>query len=291
MADLSFQNRLQFFGFRLSKSEQKIAAYIVAHPEQAASIASQELAQAIGTSNSTLTRFCKKLDYRNYIEFQTLLAAEGTPGQTPDQTIRRIDHYYERTLDAACELVQPEDLDAFVDRIHQADKILIFGLGSSGLTASEFNMRLVQMGFTSSVMTDTFLMRVQSSLFSPKDLIIAVSNSGETPEVVSACRIAKSAGVQICLLTQSSRTELAKMADAILAGRGHRAGGGREVHQFPDAPGVPDRCDYLSAAGGPEMQGKPRPRAVYPVPPEFLNRKSAPALFFCACFTLRKSRR
>ena len=64
MADLSFQNRLQFFGFRLSKSEQKIAAYIVAHPEQAASIASQELAQAIGTSNSTLTRFCKKLDYR-----------------------------------------------------------------------------------------------------------------------------------------------------------------------------------------------------------------------------------
>ena len=216
MADLSFQNRLQFFGFRLSKSEQKIAAYIVAHPEQAASIASQELAQAIGTSNSTLTRFCKKLDYRNYIEFQTLLAAEGTPGQTPDQTIRRIDHYYERTLDAACELVQPEDLDAFVDRIHQADKILIFGLGSSGLTASEFNMRLVQMGFTSSVMTDTFLMRVQSSLFSPKDLIIAVSNSGETPEVVSACRIAKSAGEQICLLTQSSRTELAKMADAIL---------------------------------------------------------------------------
>ncbi len=112
--------------------------------------------------------------------------------------------------------MQPEDLDAFVDRIHQADKILIFGLGSSGLTASEFNMRLVQMGFTSSVMTDTFLMRVQSSLFSPKDLIIAVSNSGETPEVVSACRIAKSAGVQICLLTQSSRTELAKMADAIL---------------------------------------------------------------------------
>ena len=280
MADLSFQNRLQFFGFRLSKSEQKIAAYIVAHPEQAASIASQELAQAIGTSNSTLTRFCKKLDYRNYIEFQTLLAAEGTPGQTPDQTIRRIDHYYERTLDAACELVQPEDLDAFVDRIHQADKILIFGLGSSGLTASEFNMRLVQMGFTSSVMTDTFLMRVQSSLFSPKDLIIAVSNSGETPEVVSACRIAKSAGVQICLLTQSSRTELAKMADAILL-----AG---DIGQVGDEKFINSQ---IPAVGGPEMQGKPRPRAVYPVPPEFLNRKSAPALFFCACFTLRKSRR
>lgn len=216
MAELSFQNRLQFFGSHLSKSEQKIAAYIVAHPEEAVSVASQELAQSIGTSNSTLTRFCKKLDYRNYIEFQTLLAAERTPDRTPDQIIQRISHYYARTLDAACELVRSEDVDAFVERIHQAEKILVFGLGSSGLTASEFNMRLVQMGFTSSVMTDTFLMRVQSSLFSPRDLIIAVSNSGETPEVVSACRIAKSAGVQICLLTQNPRSTLGQMADTIL---------------------------------------------------------------------------
>lgn len=216
MAELSFQNRLQFFGFRLSKSEQKIAAFIVAHPERAVSSASQDLAQEIGTSNSTLTRFCKKLDYRNYIEFQTLLAAERAPERVPEQMLRRINHYYARTLDAACEMVHPDELDAFVERIHQADKILVFGLGSSGLTASEFNMRLVQMGFTSSVMTDTFLMRVQSSLFSPRDLIIAVSNSGETPEVVSACRIAKSAGVQICLLTQNSRSELGLMADTIL---------------------------------------------------------------------------
>lgn len=216
MAELSFQNRLQFFGFRLSKSEQKIAAYIVAHPEEAVAAPSQELAQAIGTSNSTLTRFCKKLEYRNYIEFQTLLAAERTPDRAPDQILQRIRHYYARTLDAASELAQAEDLAAFVERIHQADKILVFGLGSSGLTASEFNMRLVQMGFTSSVMTDTFLMRVQSSLFSPKDLIIAVSNSGETPEVVSACRIARSAGVQICLLTQNPRSPLGLMADTIL---------------------------------------------------------------------------
>lgn len=216
MADLSFQNRLQYFGFRLSKSEQKIAAYIVDHPQRAAMASSQELAQEIGTSNSTLTRFCKKLDYRNYIEFQTLLAAQGMPGQAPNQIIHRIDHYYERTLDAACELVSTAEVNAFVERIHQADKILIFGLGSSGLTASEFNMRLVQMGFTSSVMTDTFLMRVQSRLFSPKDLIIAVSNSGETPEVVSACRIAKAADVQICLLTQNSRSSLAQMADTVL---------------------------------------------------------------------------
>lgn len=216
MEHLSFQNRLQMYGQRLSKSEQKIASYIVAHPDSASVMGSQDLVKAIGTSNSTLTRFCQKLDYRNYIEFQTLLSSEQNADPVPDQTLDKITHYYHNVLTAACELTDTASLDSFVSRIHQANKILIFGLGSSGLTASEFNMRLVQMGFTSSVMTDSFLMRVQTSLFSPQDLVIAVSNSGTTPEVVNACKVAKSVGAPIVLLTQNSETELARMADLIL---------------------------------------------------------------------------
>ncbi|MCQ5131421.1 MurR/RpiR family transcriptional regulator [Butyricicoccus faecihominis] len=216
MADLSFQNRLQVYGNRLSKSEQRIAAYITAHPAEAAGISSMELAQATGTSNSTLTRFCQKLAYRNYIEFQTLLSAEGAPMQAPEETMQRMCHYYQRTLEAASELVTAADLDLFTAQIHSAKKILIFGLGSSGLTANEFNMRLVQMGFTSTAMTDSFLMMVQTSLFSNRDLIIAVSNSGETREVVSACEIAKSVGAHVCALTQARRAPLARIADTIL---------------------------------------------------------------------------
>lgn len=216
MEHLSFHNRLQAYGHRLSKSEQRIAAYITEHRDLACQASSRELALSTDTSNSTLTRFCQKLGYRNFIEFQTLLSAECIPEHVPEQTLQKIALYYSNVLSAACELADSKSLDAFVSRIHQANKIVIFGLGGSGLTASEFNMRLVQMGFTSSAMTDSFLMRVQTSLFSPRDLVIAVSNSGETPEVVSACHIAKSVGAQIGLLTQRRQTELTQMADAVL---------------------------------------------------------------------------
>ena len=59
MDHLSFQNRIQVYGHHLSKSERKIAAYIVEHPEQARLASSRELAMSTGTSNSTLTRFCQ----------------------------------------------------------------------------------------------------------------------------------------------------------------------------------------------------------------------------------------
>lgn len=225
MEDLSFHNRLQIYGYRLSKSEQKIAEYIGTHIEQAISASSVELSQMIGTSNSTLTRFCKKMDYRNFSEFQTLLSKERRPIPVPNKTLQRVSQYYEKVIAASSELVKPDELDLFVKRIQKADRILVTGLGSSGLTASEFNMRLVQMGFTSSAMTDSFLMRVQTSLFSPKDLVIAISSSGETMEVVSACRIAKSVGAQIALITQNNQTTLSKIADAILF-----AGDARQVN-------------------------------------------------------------
>ncbi len=216
MSNLSFYNRLQLYGSRLSKSEQRIAEYIVNNPDFAASASSQELSSVINTSNSTLTRFCQKLEYRNYIEFQTLLAAENAPARESDPVMEKIAGYYTDILDSSGELVTPDDIETFTEQLFEAERIFIFGLGSSGLTACEFNTRLLQMGFTSNVMTDSVLMQAQSGLFSPTDLVIAISNSGKTPEVLRACRIAKSVGAKICVMTQNNRTELVSLADKVL---------------------------------------------------------------------------
>ena len=216
MENLSFHNRMQMHGKELSKSEKKIAVFIMDQPDKAVSMGSQELVRAIGTSNSTLTRFCQKLGYRNFIEFQTLLSSEKNTVQNHNSLFDKISHYYERVLASTCELTDESAFKDLLNRMRCSNKILIFGLGSSALTASEFNMRLMQMGFTSSAITDSLLMRVQSGLFSPDDLVIAISHSGATPEVVAACRIAKNVGAQIAVLTQNRNSELTKMADVTL---------------------------------------------------------------------------
>lgn len=216
MEHLSFNNRLQLFGNNLTRGEQNIAAYILAHMEEIPSIGSKDLSHASHTSPSTLTRFCKKLNYRNFIELQTLLTVEKSSQATPSRVVELINHYYESVIEATRELIDPAQLDQFVSQIQNADKIMVFGLGSSALTASEFNIRLVQMGFNSSAIVDSILMSVQSRLFSPKDLIIVISNSGETPEVLRACQLASESKVPICILTSKIHSSLADLADTIL---------------------------------------------------------------------------
>lgn len=216
MTDLNFQNRLQYYGYSLSKSEQRIADFISAHPLDAAMLSSLELAKLIGTSNSTLTRFCQKLQYRNFIELQTLLSKEHTPEQVPSETIGKVNFYYQKLLASSIELVQVSALQKLAEQLNEANKVVIVGLGSSGLVAKELNLRLVQMGFTSTAITDSHLMLLQSSLFSEKSLIVAISASGETREVIDACQAAKKVNMPICALTQSNQTALAKLSDTIL---------------------------------------------------------------------------
>lgn len=216
MNDLSFRNRLQYHGYHLSKSEQRIAEYIIAHPLETVSLSSLDLAKIIGTSNSTVTRFCQKLKYRNYNELQTLLIGENTPERKPSETIQKINFYYQKILNSSAELVSSSALQQFMKQVQRANKILIFGLGSSGLMAKELNMRLIQMGIMSTAITDSHLMLVQSSLFSPKGLIIAISNSGETKEVINACQSARNAGMPVCALTQNNQTALTEVSETVL---------------------------------------------------------------------------
>jgi len=216
MDNMNFKNRIQYFGDNLSISEKLIADYIITNPKDAVTSTITNLAKNIGTSNSTITRFCQKLHYRNYNEFQTLLSNEITPTKLPSEISSKIKFYHMRLLTSSMELLNSNELIDFVNQILKSHQILLCGIGSSGLTAHEFSIRLVQMGLQSRAITDSSLMLTQSSMFTSKDLIIAISNSGETSEVVKACEIAKKAGTPIYALTQKKQSSLAGVADKIM---------------------------------------------------------------------------
>lgn len=216
MSNLNFKNRLQVYGNQLSKSEQKIADFIMAHPKEAVLYSSDGLAQKIGTSKSTISRFCQKLNYRNYNEFSALLSSENKPQPLKDDPIQKVIHYYNQVFLSSSELINIDALNQFINKIKKANQILVCGIGSSGLTAVELSMRLVHMGLVAKAVTDSALMQAQAQRFSTKDLLIAISTSGTTPEVIKTCHIAKEMGTPICALTKTSQTPLTELSETTI---------------------------------------------------------------------------
>ncbi|QOX65004.1 MurR/RpiR family transcriptional regulator [Anoxybacterium hadale] len=216
MKELNFQNRLQLYGSSLSKSEMRVAEFIASNTIDAAIISSNDLAQNVGTSNSTISRFCQKLQYRNYIELQTLLKAENNTQTNSFDVVDRLNHYYDVVFSSTAELLDKNTFSKFIEQLQNADQILVCGIGSSGLTAIELSSRLMRMGLSSQAITDSSLMLMKANRFSPRDLLIAISTSGETQEVLKTCAIANNIKTPICALTKNNNTQLTALSDITL---------------------------------------------------------------------------
>ena len=108
-----------------------------------------------------------------------------------------------------------KQIAAMIEAIESADRIFMMGAGRSGMASRAFAMRLVQLGLTAYVIGESV-----TPAMTDKDLLIAVSGSGETKSIVSAAKIAKGVGSKVLAVTSYPRSRLGRIADMRVAIKG-----------------------------------------------------------------------
>jgi RpiR family carbohydrate utilization transcriptional regulator len=108
-----------------------------------------------------------------------------------------------------------EQFKIAVDKIMSAEKIEIYGAFHSGIAARDFCYQLMQLGIPASYISDTLMGFVAAATLPTNGLLIAVSSTGRTKEIIEAAQIAKGNGVPIISIT-SKNSPLAKISDAVL---------------------------------------------------------------------------
>ncbi|MGL4970078.1 MAG: SIS domain-containing protein, partial [Cetobacterium sp.] len=102
------------------------------------------------------------------------------------------------------------------EEIKTAKKIYIYGAGSSGLSGHEFMQRLLRMGFNVSSITDSHMMIINSAILKEGDLVIGISISGETKEVIDSFRVAQKNGAKTIGVTSLPNSSLASYSDKLI---------------------------------------------------------------------------
>ena len=95
--------------------------------------------------------------------------------------------------------------------IVDANRVFLLGEGRSGLVGRMLAMRLMHLGNESFVVGET-----TTPSIGDKDLLIAVSGSGETGAVVMHTEAAKKAGARVAAVTANAESRLARLADQIV---------------------------------------------------------------------------
>jgi len=120
-----------------------------------------------------------------------------------------------RHVEDIVEGLNEKQIAAMIEAIENTDRIFMMGAGRSGMASRAFAMRLVQLGLTAYVIGESV-----TPAMTDKDLLIAVSGSGETKSIVSAARVAKGVGSTVLAVTSYPRSRLGRIADMRVAIKG-----------------------------------------------------------------------
>lgn len=211
----------------LSKSEQSVANYIIANPEKVIYQSVAALAENCGVSDPTVVRTCQKLGFTGYQSLKLAMAAAiVTPNQTVHEDISVDDNMQSISgkvfqsavyaLQFTKDTLDYEAMEAAVDALANARRIVILALGASGPVAQDLHHKLLRLGMEADVYTDSNLQAIACSYLDQRDVVFAISHSGSSKAVVDNASLAKKNGATVISLTSAGRSPLSKLANISL---------------------------------------------------------------------------
>lgn len=235
----------------LRPAERRVADIVLADVSFSVDASNAEIARRAEVSEPTVTRFCRAIGCDGVRDFKLKLAQSVVVGrlylggaQPPEPAgngspLWNVVFGEARSALSAVERsIDPEDVLKAAELAATARQVLVFGLGgSSSALAQETQNRLFRYGVVVSAYSDPYLMKMTASTLKPNDLVIAISGTGRTREVVEAVALAKHYRAKAIAITAPD-SDLAAAADVSLT---------VDIPEFPD-PLKPSASRYAFLA-------------------------------------------
>ncbi len=209
----------------LTETEQKIASYILEFPKIVINMTAKELASACGTVPSAVNRTCKSIGVEGFAKLKISLAtAVGKEGynensipfdkqDNPKMIFNKVFTSGINTLKNTYQMIDFSKIDEISKRFATAQRIFIFGVGTSSVVASDAAYRFSQLDVQAYAYTDILQMNVMANNMKNGDVAFGISHSGRTKAVVDAMRCAKQAGATTISLTSFTKSPLYTESD------------------------------------------------------------------------------
>lgn len=202
-----------------TKSDLKIYNYIINHKESIIYYSLTEMSDACDVAEATILRFFKKLEYKGFQDFKFMLAQEisnSTEIEGEQNSIERIKHHMIQAIEDSAQVADEAVLENIVDKLDEAHDIVIFGIGASGIAAMDMQNKLMRVGKQVQVVTDSHFQIMRATTSSSETVVVAISLTGSTRDIVDSVKIASENGATVITLTNHEKSPLTKYADYVL---------------------------------------------------------------------------
>ncbi|HUW87286.1 MAG TPA: MurR/RpiR family transcriptional regulator [Candidatus Paceibacterota bacterium] len=186
------------------------------------------VAEASGTSEATIIRLCRKVDLSGFQELRLALARDHKSHQIdaihedvalddePSVMLNKVFAGFVNTLNDTLKIIDAAQFQSIIDVISSAKSISFFGLGASGSVAQNAYYRFMRLGVPCYVLTDSSGQLSRVSMLGEGDVVVVISHSGRSRDVIFAVEKARERGAICVAVTQYGQQPLVKASDFVL---------------------------------------------------------------------------
>ena len=197
---------------QLTRSGHAVADYLLQHADEAQYLSISSLARECNVAEATVFRFCRALGFDGYHEMRIALAQANATGTPSSQRDAR----FLTAINGTQNALSTEAVDEAVHLMQEARQVFCLGQGGSMLLANDICARFASLSTKFRTAGDSHLQLLTASLMNEADVVLFISYSGATRDMMETLRTAKAAGAKIILLTHYEDSPGALLADVVL---------------------------------------------------------------------------
>ncbi|MDR0298629.1 MAG: MurR/RpiR family transcriptional regulator [Streptococcaceae bacterium] len=203
---------------KLSETELFCWNYVQDNLAKISQMTISKVAQEAHVSISTVNRTLNKVGYDGYSDFKHSIKNSKTYpingfSSEVNEAFRKNETEITRTINQ----LSVEEIESAIRLINRHENITLIAMGLSSNVSREMMAKLQLFNKRCTRYDDPEYMKYHAAKMNSHDLIIAISISGETPELLETVAIAKARGAKILSLTANPSSALASNADVSIS--------------------------------------------------------------------------
>ncbi len=202
-----------------SPTQQKLGEYVQADPARVLYMTITELARESETSEASVTRLCRALGCKGYTEFKMALALDVQRSQAPREQGDEIDTLVDESVQAlrdTARLLDRSVLEQAAAVLHRARSVQIYGVAASAIIGDYLHYKLLRLGKAGQLFSDMHRAAMNATALGPTDVVVAISSSGSTRDLLHVVKLARKSGAQVLVISNTPRSPLASLSDILL---------------------------------------------------------------------------
>ncbi|WP_010532082.1 MurR/RpiR family transcriptional regulator [Lentibacillus jeotgali] len=208
----------------LPPSEKKLAEYILENPEESIMLTALSLGRESGTSSAAVIRLCKSIGLKGFQELKIRVAGdlqEQTgqgyrdiePNDKTENLIEKMTSNTIQTIKETVDMIRASDLENAADTLSKANSIIIIGFGASYIAAKDAEQKFTRIDKFVQAFSDVHMGATAIANKGSEDVVVGISFSGKTKQVIDLLELAKTKQVKTISITKSGKSPVSNMSD------------------------------------------------------------------------------